>query len=339
MSMHHGMMAVEVSIVVPLYNEEDSVTPLYERITAAVAELGVPYEILFVDDGSRDRTLEIAAGLAARDDRLRVIEFRGNYGQTPAMAAGIDHARGRFIVTMDGDLQNDPADIPVMLAELTDDYDLVVGWRKNRQDKLITRKVPSWIANRLIGKVTGVPIRDNGCSLKVYRASVIKQVPLYAEMHRFIPAMASIAGARVREVPVRHHARQFGESKYGLSRIYKVLLDLLAIKTITAFAQRPLVWFGLLAMPIALLSLAFFIAAILPLLGGGDTVSLPLGGTAVLLGALALFLLMGGALGELIYSTGDMDMSRFSGLTAVTYKERRARPRQQPGVTGIPGEP
>jgi glycosyltransferase involved in cell wall biosynthesis len=338
MSMHHGM-AVEVSIVVPLYNEEDSVTPLYERITAAVAELGVPYEILFVDDGSRDRTLEIAAGLAARDDRLRVIEFRGNYGQTPAMAAGIDHARGRFIVTMDGDLQNDPADIPVMLAELTDDYDLVVGWRKNRQDKLITRKVPSWIANRLIGKVTGVPIRDNGCSLKVYRASVIKQVPLYAEMHRFIPAMASIAGARVREVPVRHHARQFGESKYGLSRVYKVLLDLLAIKTITAFAQRPLVWFGLLAVPIALLSLAFFIAAMLPLLGDGGTVSLPLGGTAVLLGALALFLLMGGALGELIYSTGDMDMSRFSGLTAVTYKERRARPRQQPGVTGIPGEP
>jgi glycosyltransferase involved in cell wall biosynthesis len=252
---------VEVSVVVPLYNEEESVQLLYERITEAVAPMGRPYEILFVNDGSRDRTLEIAAGLASRDPHLKVIDFRGNYGQTPAMAAGIDHARGRFIVTMDGDLQNDPADIPVMLEELTDEYDMVVGWRKNRQDKLITRKVPSWIANRLIGKVTGVPIRDNGCSLKVYRASVIKQVPLYSEMHRFIPAMASIAGARVREVAVRHHARQFGQSKYGLSRVYKVLLDLLAIKTITGFAQRPLVWFGMLALPFALLSLGFFIAA------------------------------------------------------------------------------
>jgi glycosyltransferase involved in cell wall biosynthesis len=312
-----------VSVVVPLYNEQDSVTPLYERITAAVAGMGRDYEILFVDDGSRDRTLEIAAGLAARDPRLKVIEFRGNYGQTPAMAAGIDYARGEFIVTMDGDLQNDPADIPAMLDALTDDYELVVGWRQKRQDKLITRKVPSWIANRLIGKVTGVPIRDNGCSLKVYRAAVIKQVPLYSEMHRFIPAMASITGARVKDVPVRHHARQFGESKYGLSRVYKVLLDLLVIKTITAFAQRPLVWFGLLAVPFALLALGFLVAAFAPWLGGAAGPSLPLAGTAVLLGALAVFLLLGGALGELIYTTGDVDMSRFSGLTAVTFKEGR----------------
>jgi glycosyltransferase involved in cell wall biosynthesis len=331
---------VEVSIVVPLYNEEESVQLLYERITDAVAPMGRPYEILFVNDGSRDRTLEIAAGLASRDPHLKVIDFRGNYGQTPAMAAGIDHARGRFIVTMDGDLQNDPADIPVMLDELTDDYDMVVGWRKNRQDKLITRKVPSWIANRLIGKVTGVPIKDNGCSLKVYRASVIKQVPLYSEMHRFIPAMASIAGARVREVPVRHHARQFGQSKYGLSRVYKVLLDLLAIKTITGFAQRPLVWFGMLAIPVALLSLGFLVAAVMPLAGGGEAMSLPFAGTAVLLAALAFFLLMGGALGELIYSTGDMDMSRYSGLTAVISRERQAKSTHMaPAVnTQRPGE-
>jgi glycosyltransferase involved in cell wall biosynthesis len=318
---------IEVSIVVPLYNEEASVTPLYERITAAVANLGKPYEILFVDDGSRDRTLEVAAGLAAGDARLKVIEFRGNYGQTPAMAAGIDYARGRFIVTMDGDLQNDPADIPGMLAALTDEYELVVGWRKNRQDKLITRKVPSWIANRLIGKVTGVPIRDNGCSLKVYRASVIKQVPLYSEMHRFIPAMASITGARVREVPVRHHARQFGESKYGLSRVYKVLLDLLTIKTITAFAQRPLIWFSLLAVPFALLSVALLLVALAPWLAGIGGASLPLAGTAVLLGALSIFLLLGGALGELVYSTGDVDMARFCGLSAATFLERGGRSR------------
>jgi len=321
--------SVEVSIVVPLYNEEESVALLYERITAAVSGMGVAYEILFVDDGSTDRTLDVAAGLAARDVCLKVIEFRGNYGQTPAMAAGIDRARGRFIVTMDGDLQNDPADIPLMVAELTDSYDMVVGWRRNRQDKLITRKVPSWIANRLIGWVTGVPIKDNGCSLKVYRASVIKQVPLYSEMHRFIPAMASIAGARVREVPVRHHARQFGESKYGLSRVYKVLLDLASIKTITSFAQRPLVWFGLLALPFALCSLILFIAAFLPLLGDSQAPSLPFAGTAVLLGALSLFLLMGGALGELIYTTGDIDMSRYSGITAVTFRERRSQPRDE----------
>jgi hypothetical protein len=228
---------------------------------------------------------------------------------------------------MDGDLQNDPDDIPVMLAELTEDYDLVVGWRKNRQDKLITRKVPSWIANRLIGKVTGVPIRDNGCSLKVYRASLIKHVPLYSEMHRFIPAMASIAGARVREVPVRHHARQFGESKYGLSRVYKVLLDLLAIKTIISFAQRPLVWFGVLALPFAVLSGVTLVAAFAPLLGGAGTVSLSFAGTGLLLAALAFFLLMSGALGELIYSTGDLDMSRFSGLTAVQFRESAVEPK------------
>ena len=308
---------LEVSIVVPLYNEEDSVQPLYERITEAVAPMGRPYEILFVNDGSRDRTFEIAAGLAAADPHLKVIDFRGNYGQTPAMAAGIDYSAGRYVVTMDGDLQNDPADIPVMLAELTDDYDMVVGWRKNRQDKLITRKVPSWIANRLIGKVTGVPIKDNGCSLKVYRASVIKHVPLYSEMHRFIPAMASIAGARVREVPVRHHARQFGESKYGLSRIYKVLLDLLAIKTVTTFAQKPLLWFVLLATPFAALGISLGLAGLWPAMTAGADLSLPLVGSAILLMALALFIFMAGALGELIYSTGDIDVGRLSGVAAM----------------------
>jgi glycosyltransferase involved in cell wall biosynthesis len=313
-----------VSVVVPLYNEEESVQPLFERITAALSGAGLEYEILFVNDGSGDGTLEIAAGLAEQDFRLRVIDFRGNYGQTPAMAAGIDHARGEYIVTMDGDLQNDPADIPVMLSELTAEYDMVVGWRKNRQDKLITRKVPSWIANRLIGKVTGVRIKDNGCSLKVYRASVIKQVPLYSEMHRFIPAMASIAGARVKEVAVRHHARQFGQSKYGLSRVYKVLLDLLAIKTITGFAQRPLVWFGMLALPFAVLSLFLFLAAAWPLFHG-EALSLPFAGTSVLLAALAFFLVMGGALGELVYTTGDTDMSRYSGITAVTFREHGAQ--------------
>ncbi len=306
-----------ISVCVPLYNEEESVEPLYTRIRDALTGAGLRYEILLINDGSTDSTLEIAAGLAGKDPALRVIDFRGNYGQTPAMAAGIDHARGEFVVTMDGDLQNDPSDIPTMLNELTEEFDLVVGWRRKRRDKLITRKLPSWVANWLIGKVTGVPIRDNGCSLKVYRASVIRQVPLYSEMHRFIPAMASITGARVREVPVQHHARQFGESKYGLSRIYKVFLDLLAIKTVITFAQRPMIWFALLASPFLLAGMIVLVASFAGATADGTLFSLPLAGTGLLLAIAGVFLLMTGALGELIYSTGDLDMSKYSALTAV----------------------
>ncbi|HSG66751.1 MAG TPA: glycosyltransferase family 2 protein, partial [Gammaproteobacteria bacterium] len=308
---------VQLSVVVPLYNEEESVELLHRRIHEALQDSGLEYEILFVDDGSRDRTLEIAAAITARDPRLKVIEFRANYGQTPAMAAGLDHASGEVIATMDGDLQNDPRDIPAMFREMDERTDMVVGWRKNRQDKLLTRKVPSWVANRMIGAVTGVPIKDNGCSLKLYRASVIKHVPLYSEMHRFIPAMASITGARIKEVPVTHHARQFGQSKYGLSRIYRVLLDLMTIKTIIGFAQRPLLWFGLFASVFMLLSVIALAASVAPLLSAEGTLLLPFAGTGVLFAALSLFLLMGGAIGELIYATGDMDLSDYSKLLAV----------------------
>jgi glycosyltransferase involved in cell wall biosynthesis len=309
----------DLSIVVPLYNEEDSVELLHTRISDAMRGTPIDYEILFVDDGSRDRTLERASALAREDSRLRVVEFRANYGQTPAMAAGIDLARGEIIATMDGDLQNDPSDIPAMLEQMDEDTHLVVGWRKNRQDKLITRKVPSWIANWLIGKITGVPIRDNGCSLKLYRASVIKQVPLYAEMHRFIPAMSSITGASVREVAVNHHARQFGESKYGLSRVYRVLLDLVTVKTIIGFTQRPLLWFGLLATPFLIASILAIVASVVPVLSPGGEITLPLAGVGVLFGALALSLIMGGAVGELVYATGEIDLSRYSRLLAVSH--------------------
>jgi glycosyltransferase involved in cell wall biosynthesis len=311
------MSQPDISVVVPLYNEEDSVGILHRRISDALQHANLDYEILFVNDGSRDGTLERAEAIAAGDPRLRVVEFRANYGQTPAMAAGIDLALGRVIATMDGDLQNDPADIPKMYAGIDDDTDMVVGWRKNRQDKLITRKIPSWIANRLIGKVTGVPIRDNGCSLKLYRASVIKRVPLYAEMHRFIPAMASLAGARVKEVAVTHHARQFGASKYGLSRTYKVLLDLLSIKTIIGFAQRPLLWFGLLALPCIVASLAALVAAVMPLFSPQGQLILPFAGTGLLFGALAFFLILGGAVAELVYATGNVDLTRYSRISAV----------------------
>lgn len=302
----------QLSIVVPLYNEQDNVTPLYQAIVTAANELGRTYEMVFVDDGSKDNTVAVATELARHDPRLRIVKFRRNYGQTAAMAAGIEYARGDILITMDGDLQNDPADIGNFVAEIEQGNDIVVGWRFNRQDKLVTRKIPSRIANWLIAKVTGVPIRDNGCSLKAFRASLIKRIPLYSEMHRFIPAMASMAGPKLAEIKVRHHARRFGESKYGLSRIYKVLLDLAVIKTIVAFASQPLRWFALLSLPLLLAAAAAFT---LNLSRSGEGFSLPLAGTAVLMLVSALILLLSGALGELIYQRGNLRDREFSRLT------------------------
>jgi glycosyltransferase involved in cell wall biosynthesis len=308
--------SIDLSVIAPLYNEEESVIPLYDSIVNALATLGLGYEIIFVDDGSADTTYAKARSLAERDPHLKVIKFRKNYGQTPAMAAGIDHAAGGVLITMDGDLQNDPGDIPHFLEKIEEGYDIVVGWRFNRQDKLITRKIPSRIANWLIGKVTGVPIKDNGCSLKAFRAEVIQNVPLYSEMHRFIPAMTSLAGARIAEIKVRHHARQFGASKYGLSRIYKVLLDMLTIKSIVSFASRPLLWFAILAIPAALLSMVFLFVSLYGFAANAKPISVPIAGTGVLLGALAFFLVLGGAVGELIYKTGDIKVEKLSALTA-----------------------
>lgn len=316
------MYLPELSIIVPFYNEEGSIGPLYKAIIDAVTPLEVPFEMLFVDDGSRDRTLELATALARRDPRVRVVRFRRNYGQTPAMAAGIAYAKGAVLLTMDGDLQNDPADIKLFLDKIAEGYDIVVGWREKRQDHLIRRKLPSRIANWLIGKVTGVPIRDNGCSLKAYRASLIKSIPLYSEMHRFIPAMASIAGPRIAELKVRHHARQFGKSKYGLSRIYKVLLDLMVIKTVTAFVARPLLWFGVLALPALLLGLGLTGYALLAPVLGGAPVSLPIAGSGVIFTSCALILLSGGALAELVYKVGDIRDKEFSRLTLRVWGNR-----------------
>ena len=300
---------MDLSIIVPLYNEEASVKPLYEAIAKAVQPLGLEYEILFVDDGSRDNTIPEALKLAEQDKRLRLIIFRCNYGQTPAMAAGIDNARGKVLVTMDGDLQNDPDDIAMLLEKIEEGYDIVVGWRHNRQDKLITRKVPSYIANWMIGKITGVPIRDNGCSLKAYKADVIKQIPLYSEMHRFIPAMTSLAGSRIAEVKVKHHARQFGVSKYGLSRIYRVLMDLITIKTILSFFSRPLMAFGLFAVIALIVGLSASMAGFLLIHSHSGIVFLSVG---LLYSALAMILLLWGLLGELIYRTGDLKLEHFA---------------------------
>lgn len=262
-----GTSRPEISVCVPVFNEEENVALLCDAIVTALEPHGRSFEMVLVDDGSSDGTVQRLTRIAARDPRLVVVRFQRNYGQTAAMMAGIDHARGRYLVTMDGDLQNDPLDIPMMLDKLEEGHDLVVGYRINRQDKFLSRKLPSIIANWLIGRVTGLPIRDNGCSLKVYRAEVIKHVPLYSDMHRFIPAMSTPMGARVAEVGVRHHARRFGVSKYGLSRVFKVLLDLITIKTLQVFARSPLARFGRIA---AFSGLLAAVAAIL--LRGDDMV-------------------------------------------------------------------
>jgi glycosyltransferase involved in cell wall biosynthesis len=232
------------------------------------------------------------------------------------MAAGIDQARGAIIVTMDGDLQNDPADIPLFLEKIREGYDVVVGWRHNRQDKLVSRKIPSQIANWLIGRVTGVPIKDNGCSLKAFKANIIKRVPLYSEMHRFIPAMMSVAAPRLAEIKVNHRAREFGESKYGLSRVYKVLLDLATIKTIASFAARPFVWFCLLAAPILILGVALTLVGALQAVATSGSTGVVFAGTGLLLLVSGAFLGLGGAIGELVYKTGDHRVESYPLLTA-----------------------
>jgi glycosyltransferase involved in cell wall biosynthesis len=327
-----------LSVIVPLYNEQESIRPLYAAIVQALGDVGCTFEMVFVDDGSRDDTAEIARQIARFDSRLRLVKFRRNYGQTPAMAAGIEHARGEILVTMDGDLQNDPADIKLLLEQIEAGYDIVVGWRHHRQDHLITRKIPSRIANVLIGKVTGVPIRDNGCSLKAFRAELIKSIPLYSEMHRFIPAMASIAGPRVAQIRVRHHARRYGQSKYGLSRIYKVLLDLMVIKTVTTFASRPLRWFALLSVPLFLIAFAMLGHTFITLVTDRSQLSLPLAGTGIIFLASATILLCSGALAELIYSRGDIRDNEFFRLTQTIQRHRSDKPRARPTqpVTTLP---
>jgi glycosyltransferase involved in cell wall biosynthesis len=294
-----------LSIVVPVYNEEESVGPLVAAVREALAD-GPAWELLLVDDGSRDATATVAAQLAAEDARVRLIRLARNYGQTPAMQAGFDHARGRVVVSMDGDLQNDPRDIPHLIAKLEEGYDLVAGVRQRRQDKLITRKVPSYVANRVIRSITGVSITDNGCSLKAYRRELLQRMHLYSEMHRFIPAVAAAtAGARITEIPVRHHARRYGTSKYGLSRVTKVMADLLVVKMIHSFRHRPLMMFAIGASLATLVGLVFASATLISVtsLLIGDVRhegvrSFVIPGAALLWFGLAFYLLMLGLIAE-----------------------------------------
>ena len=227
----------ELSVVIPVFDEEDNVERLHDELTTTLRELGRSYEIVVVDDGSRDETFPRLARLAASDPHLKLVELRRNYGQTAALSAGFDHATGRIIVPMDGDLQNDPRDIGALLAKLEEGYDVVSGWRQDRKEGLL-RRLPSRMANWLIGRVTGVRLHDYGCTLKAYRADVVNEVRLYGEMHRFLPAIAYQSGARIGEVPVRHHARAAGRSKYGLGRTFKVLIDLLTVKFLSVVVDE-----------------------------------------------------------------------------------------------------
>ena len=241
-------MIPELSIVIPVRNESPNITPLYDELTQTLVQYGRSYEILIIDDGSTDDTFQQLAGLQSRDPHLRVIRFRRNFGQTAAFAAGIAHARGSLIVTADGDLQNDPRDIPAMVALIEQGNDIVCGWRKDRKDTFFTRRLPSVMANKLISWATGVPLHDYGCSLKVFRAEVIKPLRLYGEMHRFLPAIASQLGVTIAEMIVNHRPRRAGVTKYGLSRTIRVVLDLATVKFLLNYSTRPLQIFGLVGI-------------------------------------------------------------------------------------------
>ena len=233
----------EISVVVPVFNEEPNIEPLHQKLHEALEKLNLSYEILYVDDGSRDNSFPLLTEIAARDARVKLVRFRRNFGQTAAMAAGMDNARGRVIIPMDADLQNDPADIPRLLAKMEEGFDVVSGWRKKRKDNSL-RRIPSRIANRLISNVTGVALHDYGCSLKAYRADIMRDENLYGDMHRFIPAYAAIVGARVTEIPVEHHPRVAGVSKYGIGRVFRVVLDLLVVKFLGGYGSKPIYFFG-----------------------------------------------------------------------------------------------
>ncbi len=233
----------KVSVAVPLLNEQDNIKPLYEQITQALTDK-YDYEIIFVDDGSTDNSFTVLTELQTADSKVRVIRFRKNFGQTAALSAGFDHARGEIIVAIDADLQNDPADIPEMIAKLNEGFDVVSGWRKKRHDKAVTRLLPSMIANRLIAGITGVKLHDFGCTLKAYRREVLAETKLYGEMHRFIPALASWSGARICEMVVNHRPRTAGAAKYGLGRTFKVMLDLITVKFLGSFSTKPIYIFG-----------------------------------------------------------------------------------------------
>ena len=303
--------APELSLFLPVFNEEPNLRPLHAKIQAALQTLGKTAEIIYIDDGSSDGSLKILREIADEDSRVRVISFRRNYGQTAAMSAGIDAAEGEILIPMDADLQNDPADIVRLLEKLNEGFDVVSGWRKNRQDKLVTRKIPSQIANRVISFIGGVPLHDYGCSLKAYRRDVIQDVRLYGEMHRFIPIYAAWAGARVSEIPVEHHARTMGKSKYGLSRTIKVVFDLITIKFMASYQTKPIYVFGSFGLIAFLLSFVAGVWAIfLKIFEGISFILTPLPIITVVMLAISVQFFLMGLLAEMLVRTYHESQSK-----------------------------
>ncbi|GFZ91325.1 glycosyltransferase family 2 protein [Okeania sp. KiyG1] len=295
---------LDLSIVTPIYNEVDSIPQLLEKISTTLIENQLTYEIICVDDGSQDGSTKLLTELAEKRTDLKAVILRRNYGQTAAMAAGFKYAMGKVIVTLDGDLQNDPADIPLLLSKLDEGYDLVSGWRKNRQDDAVTRLLPSKIANWIIGKVTGVNLHDYGCSLKAYRLELITDMNLYGELHRFLPALAFIEGARIAEMPVKHYARRYGQSKYGLGRTFRVVMDLLTVFFMKKFLTRPMHVFGMLGLISGGLGLLFGIYLTILKLGFNEEIGdRPLLILVVVLLLAGLQLFSFGLLAELLMRT------------------------------------
>jgi len=297
--------ALDLTVLIPVFNEGENLAPLLEKLDADLRPLGLRHEVLILDDGSTDATAERLRALRARHPALRAFSFRRNYGKSAALSVGFREARGRSIVTMDGDLQNCPEDIPRLLSKLEEGYDMVSGWRVDRQDPFLRRVFPSRIANWLIGRITGTRLHDYGCSLKAYRASVIKRVPLYGEMHRFIPAMTTQADARIAEIVVNHHPRRFGKSKYGIGRVWRVLLDIITVKMITGFAARAMLWFGFMSGSAMFLGFSVMLVGELrraTLLPEEWTVIYTVGFLLLFLGIHFIAL---GIVGELTMRTGD----------------------------------
>ncbi|XLQ11941.1 MAG: glycosyltransferase family 2 protein [cyanobacterium endosymbiont of Epithemia adnata isolate EadnSB Bon19] len=294
----------EVSIVIPIFNEEESIKQLIVRTIAILADCNLSYEVICIDDGSQDKSSQILSELTQKFNTLKAIILRRNYGQTPAIAAGFKYAKGKIIVTLDGDLQNDPIDIPRLINKLNQGYDLVNGWRKNRQDNIVTRLLPSKIANWVIGKVTGVDLHDYGCSLKAYRSELIADMNLYGELHRFLPALAYIEGAKIAEMSVAHHPRRYGKSKYGLGRTFRVIMDLLTVFFIKKYLTRPMHVFGLFGLGSTMLGITLGSYLIfLKLVLGQSIGHRPLLILAVLLVLTGVQLLSFGLLAELVMRT------------------------------------
>lgn len=294
-----------ISVVIPIHNEEPAILPLYDRLTAVMEGMRKPYEIIFIDDASIDRSFELLANLVETDNRLKVIRLRRNFGQTPALAAGFDEAQGEVIVSLDGDLQHAPEDIPALLSKIDEGFDIASGWRKNRIDNAVTRKIPSRIANWLMAKASGVKLHDFGTTFKAYRSEVLKEVNLYGELHRFIPALASFYGARIAEVPIRNTPRVSGASHYGLGRTFRVLFDIITIKFMLSYMTRPMHFFGKLGLAGTFLGGLIMVYLFLYKITGHEIVvqhgPLMIAGALLLLAGLMMF--STGLLGELLIRT------------------------------------